>query len=914
MEPTHAIPGPSAAALAAAAELRRLVAGRVSTTAVSRWLYSTDSSGYRVVPEAVLVAGDVGDLVGGGRGGGRARAAGHGARRRLEPGRPGHRPRARHRLLQARPDRRHRSGPQDGARRARRRPGVAQRRGGAVRARVRPRHLDGRPGDHRRHGRQQLVRLALDRLRPVQGQGAPDRGGAERRGRRRPRARRLGTVRRRGWSRGRDLDGRGARTRRGGHRRGPRGDPRALGGGDRRRPPPDGALHVGLQPARAARTRAQSRPAPGRLRGHAGAVRGARGRAGPAARTARRGGADLRLAAGGARGEHGHPDDGPLRGGAARPGAAAGDAQARGLPPHVAAAPRRRAGDADRGVPGRRGRGARGTRAPRRRRRPILGAVQVALLTDTAALAEAGALRRAALPLLMGAPGAERARLVRRGHRRRAGAPRRVRRGVPEPRRAARRPRLVHRACIGGLPPRAAPSRPQDGRRRRAHGRAGARRRQPGARLPRRHLGRARLRPFAVVVPSGALRPRSDGRLRRAQGGVRPGRAARARHRPRRRRRSPSTSASARATAPTAPGGRGCPTAPRAASTWRSRSASAPGSARSSAGTMCPPAAATRDEALSTRARANVLQGILCGALPFDGPNAAELRDVLGTCVACKACKNECPAGVDMAALKVEWLAELRGARGRAAAGARDRRLPPPRAPGGAVRAARQRRRPHLTRAPRGRLAPVSPANARCRPSRRCASAAWRRAMRDPTWSSSPTASSSIRSPRSGTPWSPCCAPAAAASPSSTPGAAAGRRSPRADRQGAPRRGRRRSPTLAPHAAAGRAVAFVEPSCYSMAADDWARLLPGDERVALVAGAARLGQALVAEDAAAGRLRFAGGGRAVLHPHCHERAVAGLEAERSARCAPSRDSTSRSSTPAAAACRASSATRRSTTR
>ena len=82
---------------------------------------------------------------------------------------------------------------------------------------------------------------------------------------------------------------------------------------------------------------------------------------------------------------------------------------------------------------------------------------------------------------------------------------------------------------------------------------------------------------------------------------------------------------------------------------------------------------------------------------------------------------------------------------------------------------------------------------------------------------------------------------------------------------------------LAPHAAAGRAVAFVEPSCYSMAADDWARLLPADERVALVAGAARLGQALVAEDAAAGRLRFAAGGRAVLHPHCHERAVAGLE-------------------------------------
>jgi len=82
---------------------------------------------------------------------------------------------------------------------------------------------------------------------------------------------------------------------------------------------------------------------------------------------------------------------------------------------------------------------------------------------------------------------------------------------------------------------------------------------------------------------------------------------------------------------------------------------------------------------------------------------------------------------------------------------------------------------------------------------------------------------------------------------------------------------------LAPHAAAGRAIAFIEPSCYAMAADDWARLLPGDERVALVAVAARLGQALVAEDAAAGRLRLAGGGRVVLHPHCHERAVAGVE-------------------------------------
>jgi FAD/FMN-containing dehydrogenase len=81
-------------------------------------------------------------------------------------------------------------------------------------------------------------------------------------------------------------------------------------------------------------------------------------------------------------------------------------------------------------------------------------------------------------------------------------------------------------------------------------------------------------------------------------------------------------------------------------------------------GTMCPPAAASRSEAYTTRARANALQGVLCGAVPLAAISAEEFREVLGTCVACKACKTECPAGVDMAALKVEWLAELRARAG----------------------------------------------------------------------------------------------------------------------------------------------------------------------------------------------------------------------------------------------------------
>ena len=59
-----------------------------------------------------------------------------------------------------------------------------------------------------------------------------------------------------------------------------------------------------------------------------------------------------------------------------------------------------------------------------------------------------------------------------------------------------------------------------------------------------------------------------------------------------------------------------------------------------------------------------------------------------------------------------------------------------------------------------------------------------------------------------------------------------------------------------------------------MIQDDWARLLPGDDRVAQVAAASRPALALVAELAAKGRLSFRAGGAALLHSHCHEKASA----------------------------------------
>ncbi len=74
-------------------------------------------------------------------------------------------------------------------------------------------------------------------------------------------------------------------------------------------------------------------------------------------------------------------------------------------------------------------------------------------------------------------------------------------------------------------------------------------------------------------------------------------------------------------------------------------------------GVMCPSFQATRDEAHSTRGRANALRAVLSGGLPTDGLAGKELHAVLDLCLECKACKSECPSAVDMARLKAEYLA-----------------------------------------------------------------------------------------------------------------------------------------------------------------------------------------------------------------------------------------------------------------
>jgi FAD/FMN-containing dehydrogenase/Fe-S oxidoreductase len=75
-------------------------------------------------------------------------------------------------------------------------------------------------------------------------------------------------------------------------------------------------------------------------------------------------------------------------------------------------------------------------------------------------------------------------------------------------------------------------------------------------------------------------------------------------------------------------------------------------------GTMCPSYMATRDERDATRGRANVLRLAMTGRLGEAGLGDDGVYRVLDLCLECRACKAECPVGVDMARFKSEFLAD----------------------------------------------------------------------------------------------------------------------------------------------------------------------------------------------------------------------------------------------------------------
>lgn len=77
-------------------------------------------------------------------------------------------------------------------------------------------------------------------------------------------------------------------------------------------------------------------------------------------------------------------------------------------------------------------------------------------------------------------------------------------------------------------------------------------------------------------------------------------------------------------------------------------------------GVMCPSFRVTRNENDVVRGRANTIRLAISGQLGEDALSSDELADTLSLCVSCKACKRECPTGVDMARMKLEVQAARR--------------------------------------------------------------------------------------------------------------------------------------------------------------------------------------------------------------------------------------------------------------
>ena len=82
------------------------------------------------------------------------------------------------------------------------------------------------------------------------------------------------------------------------------------------------------------------------------------------------------------------------------------------------------------------------------------------------------------------------------------------------------------------------------------------------------------------------------------------------------------------------------------------------------AGTMCPSYRVTRDEQHLTRGRANTLRLAISGQLGPDAFTSEAMAETMDLCVSCKGCKRDCPTGVDMARMKVEFLSHYKAKHG----------------------------------------------------------------------------------------------------------------------------------------------------------------------------------------------------------------------------------------------------------
>jgi FAD/FMN-containing dehydrogenase/Fe-S oxidoreductase len=82
-------------------------------------------------------------------------------------------------------------------------------------------------------------------------------------------------------------------------------------------------------------------------------------------------------------------------------------------------------------------------------------------------------------------------------------------------------------------------------------------------------------------------------------------------------------------------------------------------------GTMCPSYRATGEERYSTRGRGRLLNEMLRGEIITDGWQSEEVKEALEMCLACKGCRSDCPTHTDMASYKAEFLSHYYEQRSR---------------------------------------------------------------------------------------------------------------------------------------------------------------------------------------------------------------------------------------------------------
>jgi FAD/FMN-containing dehydrogenase/Fe-S oxidoreductase len=301
-------------------------------------------------------------------------------------------------------------------------------------------------------------------------------------------------------------------------------------------------------------------------------------------------------------------------------------------------------------------------------------------------------------------------------------------------------------------------------------------------------------------------------------------------------------------------------------------------------GTMCPSFMVTRDELDSTRGRANVLRQVFSGDLPAEALTGAETKAAMDLCVSCKACRSECPAAVDMAALKAEWQSMLW------------REEAPP------LRTRMIARQPQVARRVAGPLAPMVNAVVRTAPVRAVLERVGFAPGRTlPPFARHPFREREVERGRGGRrvalfadtfsrfhePSIPRAAvrvlQAAGYEIVVPPYRCCGRTLiSKGFLDGARARIDAVLQVLDPVATEGIPVVGLEPSCLLTLRDEAHRLLPGDPRVQRVSRAARTFEEFVAENASRFRDVFERKEAAplLLHGHCHQKALSDPDAGR----------------------------------